>query len=1124
MVVTRSTPASRRSRSARSWRLPLGVRNREALLLVLVASVFLLGLSLVTRAAAARYDFPGVEAGLASGKLAHLNRLAGRESLLPLLPAFGGSEERAFALTAVWKRLTDPGGEIGNVGELGKIRVLRTEIEAGRRFTVLKERLAERERRMGGAVESVPLLSAQQVRELRAQAVVRDPARFRTLLWRWAALFLAAFLAVHLAWRFLGFRGDELLLPLVMLLSGLGLLLMVSVRDPLRDLLLFRTFGQGVVIGCLLLFAASLVDYERVPFKRFAFPFLGLALLLSLLLILFGSGPGGSDAKVNFLGFQPVEGIKILIVLFLAGFFAERWEFLREIPERRLAAAVPWLSWLRLPKAEYAAPPFVALGLVLVFFFLQKDLGPALVLSLLFFTLYSVARARPTLALVGLLAMVAAFFIGYALHFPRTVSGRIQMWLSPWDNSFSGGAHVAQSLWAFASGGPLGSGLGLGDPARVPEVHTDMILAAVGEQLGLVGVLTVVALYAVLFWRSVRVALGAPGVFGFFLSLGLTLATAFQILLISGGVLGLLPLSGVVSPFLSYGRSAILANFLILGILLAISAARGDGRAAEPFRGPVRALLLVLTLPLAAVVLRAVWLQLVKADETLIRGALTVQGDGVRRFQYNPRLEDIAQSIPRGAIVDRNGIPLATSDPRDLDPRGTDRAKAAGALELAKMGLLPDARLLKAGERVYPLGGRAFHLLGDLPSRVDWAAPNTSFAERDSRIRLQGYDDYAAVVQVEQLDGTTAPQIARDYRELIPLYRKRYEPDDPEVKKIRSRDRTLRLALDARLQVRAAEILARAVEQAGQGAGGAAVVLDAENGDLLASVSYPWPDRDPDSAPPAERIDRARYGIYPPGSTFKLVTAMAALREIPGIANWTAECKALPGEGHRVGNFVRGWGRPIRDDVTDHVPHGTVSLERGIAVSCNAYFAQLGVYKVGERPLLETADLLGIPVASPNTPQKLRDALPQASYGQGQVIATPFQMARVAATVASGGAMPEGRWVLDDSNTRRAAPARVISPQQAAFLGRAMRLVTTQGTARTLAGSEIAGKTGTAEVGGRRASHSWFIGFAPYAAGTGGRKLAFAVLVEHGGYGGRLAAPAARDIVAQAVALGLLDR
>ncbi len=171
-------------------------------------------------------------------------------------------------------------------------------------------------------------------------------------------------------------------------------------------------------------------------------------------------------------------------------------------------------------------------------------------------------------------------------------------------------------------------------------------------------------------------------------------------------------------------------------------------------------------------------------------------------------------------------------------------------------------------------------------------------------------------------------------------------------------------------------------------------------------------------------IDRARYGIYPPGSTFKLVTAMAALRKDPGLEDRTFLCQTLP-DG-RVGNRVRGWGRPIRDDPTDHVPHGDVDLQEGIVVSCNAYFAQLGTYEVGAGPLLETAKAFGITVASPNTAEQLEDAIPQASYGQGQVMATPFQMARVAATLASGGSMPEGRWVLDESNTRRAEPVRIL--------------------------------------------------------------------------------------------------
>ena len=129
---------------------------------------------------------------------------------------------------------------------------------------------------------------------------------------------------------------------------------------------------------------ASLLDFERSPLRRLTFLPLLAALGLSVLLILFGSGPGVSDAKVNLFGFQPVELIKILVVLFLAGYFVERWEFLRELAERRLALP----GWLALPKLEYALPPVVAIAVVLFFFFLQRDLGPALILSFLFLLLY----------------------------------------------------------------------------------------------------------------------------------------------------------------------------------------------------------------------------------------------------------------------------------------------------------------------------------------------------------------------------------------------------------------------------------------------------------------------------------------------------------------------------------------------------------------------------------------------------------------------------------------------------------------------------------------------------------------------------------------------------------------
>jgi cell division protein FtsI/penicillin-binding protein 2 len=292
--------------------------------------------------------------------------------------------------------------------------------------------------------------------------------------------------------------------------------------------------------------------------------------------------------------------------------------------------------------------------------------------------------------------------------------------------------------------------------------------------------------------------------------------------------------------------------------------------------------------------------------------------------------------------------------------------------------------------------------------------------------------------------------------------------------------------------------------------------MDAQSGDVLALASAPAPVPG-QAATPDELLDRARYGQYPPGSTFKLVTAMAALRLDPNLARKTFHCQPL-GDG-RVGTRIPGWRRPIRDDLGDSA-HGSPDMFRAITVSCNAYFAQLGVYGVGAEALGETAQALDIPAGDP---AELKKMLPFAAYGQGPVLITPFKMARVAATIAAGGVMPQGRWVLDDSNPRLEPPRPIVSADVARFLANAMRSVVTSGTARrAMAGLDVsaAGKTGTAQVD-EGEPHSWFAGFAPYE-GDGGRRIAFAVVVEHGGYGARLAAPIARELIEAARDLGII--
>lgn len=1067
MAVTRSR-ASERGQQAAAAQAP---RHFELAALVLASLLVACALTLVYRA-----KLEGPVAAAARQKLVNLNAIERREQLLPLLGFAANARERASMAQRIWEFVRD--GNVPNVGVLGRIPEARG---SGR------------------------LLTPAQVAELKPALVVRTAEDFRRAFLLWAGAYFAVFYLLHLWWRLRGFGGEQAVLPAIHLLTGIGLTLMVSLRDPLRDMLSFVDFSQSVVLGALAMAALSGIDFPRL-FSRLSYvPLLG-AILLSIALIAFGSGPGTSDAKVNLLGFQPVEAIKLLLTFFLAGYFASRWEFLRVLREKR----PEWEKIARhveIPRLEYLLPVLAGVALTLVFFFLQKDLGPALVVSCVFLALYAVARGRALLASTGLALILAGFVAGFFLRYPRTVHDRVSMWLSPWDNAVRGGDQLVHALWAFATGGLFGTGLGLGSPDVMPAAHTDLILAALGEEWGFAGVLMVFLLYALLIWLGLRIAMRATDDYSFFLASGLTLLTAFSTLLISGGVLDVLPLSGVVTPFLSYGGTAMIAHFALFAILLSLSA-RADGTDhTEPFRLGVRRLAQVLGVAALVVVGKAAWIQVARADATVGAGTLALQADGFRRYQYNPRLMAIARSIPRGTVFDRNGLPLASSDAALIESRKEEYRKA---------GIDVTQTVQPGDERHYPLGAMAVHLLGDLRSRANWGARNTSYIERDSMVRLQGYDDRARVVEVmHPATGKPAYTVRRDLRELLPLLRHRWEPDHPEVRKVMNRKRDVATSIDARLQVRVARALEAGLKRLGKEKG-AAVALDPETGDLLASVSYPWPDRMPPELGPDDGIDqmldRARYGLYPPGSTFKIVTAMAALRKDPNNAQAQYECRRLP-DG-RVGNYVKGWGRPVRDDVMDRAPHGVVDLRKGTVVSCNAYYAQLATYRVGVEALKATADLLGISTGN------LKDALPQAGYGQGQVVASPFQMARVAATVASRGEMPYGRWITDDSNPRVEPPVRVLADQPARLLAEYMRAVVTSGTGRPVASARaaVAGKTGTAEVE-KKPSHAWFIGFAPYGA----PRIAFAVLVEHGQYGGSAAAPIAREIVNAAAELGLLE-
>ncbi len=1042
----------------------------------------------------------GAHDALARGPV-NLSQLRSPDDLMPLLEMFEQPFERRAAAVSLYRRATAGRGELDHVGRLATATVPSANVRADRRYVQLRARLEHRP-----TLQAVPVLSPTDLAALKPGVIVRTPEAFRLRLMMAVLWLAAAFWAAHTVRRLRGTIGDPVLLPIVFLLCGIGLMSLLGLRDPLRDTMSFSASITGIVAGLALLVLASEVDLETSLLRRAVLGPLATAVVLASLLLLFGTGPGTSGARLRLLGFQPADFIRLLVMFALAAHFARRGEFLREYSQEPTASR-PWLRHVNVPRWKDVGPAVVSVAIVVAFFFLQRDLGPALVLSCVFLGMYGVARHRGVLVAGGLALVLCAFAAAYYTGTPATVRQRVAIWIDPWSNGVTGGDQVAHGLWALATGATWGSGLGRGSGAVVPAGDTDFIMTIAGEELGFVGLAVLVTLYVFLCWRSLRTAVRAPGDYSALVAIGIALTFVVQACVIASGVLGLLPLSGVVTPFLSYGRSAMLANFAALGIVMSIGRRQGPVR--PQLQAAVRVVGTVLAIAGGAVLARAGWVQLAAADDVATTASLTEQGDAGYRFAYNPRLIAASRLIERGSIYDRRGLPLASSKADEI-------AGMAAAYRAAGL----TAAACSAGERCYPLGAMAFHVLGDWTTQANWGASNSSYVERDRDIRLKGFDDRPRAVDVmNPRTGVHTRTTLRDYRELLPLARDRFRRNPAAVRALLARQRDVHLTLDARLQVRAAVALRQRMEAGGH-ARGAAVVLDIASGGVLASVSYPQPTasdvQSSDAAVSTALLDRTRYGLYPPGSTFKMLVAAAAMRTGAVREDRTFACVRLP-DG-RIGNFVHGWSRPVRDDPMDRFPHGAVDLRHGLVVSCNAYFAQLAA-ALGPQPLLDAASLFGIEVARPQTPARLRRTLAHAGYGQGEVLVSPLKMARVAAAVADGGTVAPVHWMTDPPEP--SAPAeRLLAPAQAHLLGQYLRDVVTSGTGRALQANStpIAGKTGTAEVDGA-AAHSWFAGFAPYGSD---HQVAFAVIVENAGYGARSAAPIAGELVNAARDLRLL--
>lgn len=364
--------------------------------------------------------------------------------------------------------------------------------------------------------------------------------------------------------------ADPLILPLVTLVNGLGLVMIYRLEAGGQGGA--SSTGQILWTGLgVVMFAVTLIllrDHRALQRLTYTAGAIGLVLLVSPLIPFVGKEINGARIWVGFGGFtiQPAEFAKLALVIFFAGYLVAK----RDV----LALAGRRLLFIDLPRARDLGPVLivwvVSLG-VLVF---EKDLGTSLLLFGTFVAMLYIATQRTSWVLIGILLFVGGAFLAGQIF--SHVGDRFEVWLDPgnqefYDREFGGSYQIMQGLFGLGAGGILGTGLGQGHPELIPLAFSDFIFAATGEELGLTGLMALLMVYALIVERGLRTSIAARDPFSKLLAGGLSFILAWQVFIIVGGVTNLIPLTGLVTPFMSQGGSALLANWILIALLVRMS-------------------------------------------------------------------------------------------------------------------------------------------------------------------------------------------------------------------------------------------------------------------------------------------------------------------------------------------------------------------------------------------------------------------------------------------------------------------------------------------------------------------------------------------------------------------------
>lgn len=1078
--------------------------------------------------------------------------------------------------------------------------------------------------------------SFAQVRTLKL-FTVRTPEQASDALLTGVLWLVGSVWLLHLCLALRGRDKEQVLLPLLTLLVGIGMVVLFAVQDPLRDLDYGTSMAQCVAIVMIGIAVLSLTPTAvLVRMANFSLPawlhargasprmvrtlaplgkpqgllFLGTSILLILLLAIVGSGPEGSGVKVNIGPIQVSELSKYLMVAFMAYFFTAHHHAFREIENN--------VYLLRRYCATMLVGFVVLIGLYVA---VVGDQGPALVLCLTFLIYYAYARHQFAVMLgagvgyavllwglsqvleAGMLAIVSvgvviALFL-YVWHkrrheamafivllmssfvilqqlpfsFAERLAERNSMFTHTWHNALHGGDQVAQGIWALASGGWFGQGLGLSQSSVMPAYHTDMIFETLGETLGTLALVGILVCFVVLFYRTMLIARGTGHRLLFYLIMGSGLVTLVQASIIIGGSLGLLPLTGISLPFLSKGNSGLMINLAVFLLILLYAQWRGTSEAqatiGRQFDHLNTYVLLAFT-GIGTCFIVALGIYLWQADTYMVRPVQVLSRQGEWMYSENPRLKRIVRQLHAGNLYDRTGKLLATSD-RDAFLTSRPTASTYGA-DLRQF----DKQRHGLRSRYYPYGDALLLWLGDANRMLAMSEQQGFAAEQRLQAQLRGLtapimatatatsDRYREAPYLPE-ETHTSTLIARDYSAFVPFL-KAGPQSDLIAQHNASRERDVTLSLDLHLQQLIAKVLAQPTYAKYKTS---AVVVQTKTGDVLASANHPMP-----SAQALRSIGQfspryynllmsIKYGYNhlvadrdfalmeatTPGSIVKPIDAWAYLNRT-GLAGTNTA-------------FHFSASEKIRRDE----PVGGVDLYTAITRSSNLYFVALMNEKEVHPELFDLYHAVGVSyygqggfaLAPPQaydptqatdlwmrhlspekgkaynspklrgTPLRYKGAdYSWMAWGQGPITATPLHFARLFGALANGGALYDNRFVLKQGS-HHVAPhlAQTLNKQQGvpAWLDSALKDQPNARSISTATHVAVRGKTGSPERTTRRydntrqrtvsqrTTDAWFVCYLPQAHYEGS-PLALCVRIQGIG-GSKHAAQLAQSIIGQ---------